>query len=44
MADVIIKLPQIDALIKTMQDSGAMSTLLVGAGQVVAGEIRNRWV
>lgn len=42
--DVTVKLPQIDALIKTMQDNGAMSTLLVGAGQVVAGEVKKRWL
>lgn len=40
---VNVALPSIDQAIKTLQSTGNMSTILTGAGQVVAGEIKKRW-
>ncbi len=46
MAEIVFKsnLPTIDALVKTLQDSGSMSILLTGAAQVAATEIKKRWL
>lgn len=44
MADVIVKIPTIDALVKNMQDNGTMSTLLIGTGQATAGQIKKQWL
>lgn len=44
MADVTVKIPTIDALIKTMSDNGALSTLMVGTASVVATRIKKQWL
>ena len=44
MSDVKVNLPTIDGLVKGLVDSGTMSRILTGAGQVAAGEIQERWL
>lgn len=44
MADVTVKLPTIDALIKLMTESGALSTLLVGTASAVQTRVKKNWL
>lgn len=44
MADVTVKIPTIDALVKGMSDNGTMSTLLVGTGQSVVTRVKKQWL
>ena len=43
MADVKVSLPTIDALIKLMTESGALSTLLVGTASAVQTRVKKQW-
>lgn len=44
MADVKVSLPTIDALIKLMTESGALSTLLVGTASAVQTRVKKQWL